>query len=161
MRAILPPIQLSTPAWVTHLAWTEATGAEPADRVRGAVRLGLSGREVSFAAPDTSGERRDDLLCAGVAAGLDSSVRKVAARADLAIERLAVIVTGDVDARGGVGDADAPVGFQSLRVEVRLRLASRDPDAVTRTVTIAERQCVTLQTLRAGVPVELVISDDD
>jgi hypothetical protein len=33
--------------------------------------------------------------------------------------------------------------------------------AVTRTVTIVERQCVALQTLRAAIPVELVISKDD
>jgi hypothetical protein len=53
---------------------------------------------MSFAAKDTAGERRVDLLWAAVAAGLDSSVRTVAARADLAIGQLAVIVTRDVDA---------------------------------------------------------------
>jgi organic hydroperoxide reductase OsmC/OhrA len=159
MRAFVPPIQISTPRWITHLAWTETTAIEAEGRDRGVVRLGLDGHESSYVLEDTSAGRGDDLLCAALAAGFDTTIRRVAARAGHAIERLAVMVTGDVDARGGRGEEDAPVGFQSMRVEVQLRLSSRERGLVTRTVMAAERQCVVLQTLLAAVPVELAINE--
>lgn len=160
MRAMLPAIHLSTPAWVTHLAWTEAEGTEAADRTRGVVRLGLDGREVAFALEDEARGQRDHLLCAAVAGCLDANVRRAAARARVTIERLAILVTADVDIRGSLGEAGVPVGFQSMRVEVQLRLAARDRAATAHTVATAERLCVTLQTLRASLPIELVLSED-
>jgi organic hydroperoxide reductase OsmC/OhrA len=154
MRAILPTIHLTTEAWDTHLAWTEA-GAEAA----GVVRLGLDGHGAAYPLQDMTGDRPDDLLCAAVAASLDSTIRRIAAGMNLAIQRLAVLVTGDVDARGALDEPGVPVGFQSMRVEVQIRLAGGGVGPAARAVSAAERQCVTLQTLRACVPIDVVITD--
>jgi len=134
MRTVIQPTQLSTgvrdrqaalrsryvrapeSAWATHFAWTEASGPELADPFRGTVRVGVAGREVAFALDDAVGGPHDapapgELFCAALAACLDSTLRLVAARMDVTIERLAVIVTGDVDARGSLGDSGVPSGF--------------------------------------------------
>src|SRR5262245_51585579 len=112
-------------AWATHLAWTDASGPEIADPYHGTVRVGLDGRELPFALDDAVGGPHDgpapgELLCAALAACVDSTIRLVAARMQIALVRLAVIVTGDVDGRGALGEEDVPVGFQSIRLEVQL-----------------------------------------
>jgi len=160
MLTILSSIPRGNPDWVTHLAWTDSADAKTADPPRGIVRLGLDGHATSYA-PEDDGGGRDDLLCAAVAAGLEATIRRVAAAARGTVERLAIIVTGDVDARGALGEPGVPVGFQSLRVEVHLRLAGQDRDATSRTIHAADRLCVALQTLRGCVPVDLVVADDD
>ena len=150
-------------AWVTHLAWTEASNVK--DAHRGAVRVGLEGRELSLSLERAVGGPHDDmrprdLFCAAIAACLDSSIRLVAARQGVPLERLVVIVTGDVDARGVLGDPDVPVGFQSMRVEVQLRLgAGARPGSAGRLLATAEQHCVLLQTLGAVVPIEIVVGD--
>ena len=180
MRTILPPL-LSNPtreieaalrarydrapesAWVTHLAWTEASNVH--DAHRGAVRVGLEGRELSLSLERAVGGPHDDmrprdLFCAAIAACLDSSIRLVAARQGVALERLVVIVTGDVDARGVLGDPEVPVGFQSMRVEIQLRVgAGTSQWSAGRLLATAEQHCVLLQTLGSVVPIEIVVSN--
>jgi uncharacterized OsmC-like protein len=146
-------------AWVTHLAWTEASNVT--DAHRGAVRVGLEGRELSLSLERAVGGPNDDmrprdLFCAAIAACFDSSIRLVAARQGVALERLVVIVTGDVDARGVLGDPDVPVGFQSMRIEVQLRVRG---GSAGRLLATAEQHCVLLQTLGTVVPMEIVIGD--
>jgi len=147
-------------AWVTHLAWTEGSGAD--DPLRGVVRLGLEGREIPYALESALGGPEDqvgprELFCAAVASSVDSTLRLIAARMDVGIERLAVIVTGDVDARGALGDLEVPAGFQSLRVEIDVALApGQRAGAAQRLLAIAEQHCVLLQTLRHALPIEIV-----
>ena len=97
-----------------------------------------------------------DLLCAALAACLDSTLRIVAARLGVRLISLEVDVTADVDVRGTLMlDRSVPVGFQGMRCAVRLRAAEgTDVTLVQKLVTAAEQSCVNLQTLRAGVPVE-------
>ena len=152
-------------AWATHLAWTDASGAALADPYRGVTRTGLVGRELPYALDDAVGGPKDEptpgeILCAALAASLDATLRLVAIRRGITVASLAVIVTGDVDARGALGDPDVPVGFQSLRVEVQLRLADGTPPGTAdHLLGFAERQRELMATLRTGVPVELVTEE--
>lgn len=147
-------------AWATHLAWTEDAG--PADPYRGAVHLGLAGRAVPFSLDDAVGGPHDaptpgELLCAALAASMSAAIRIMASRLGITIERLAVIATGDVDARGALGEAGVPVGFQSMRLEIQLRLEDLFDSVADILVARAERRCELLQTLRFAVPIEVVI----
>jgi hypothetical protein len=65
-------------------------------------------------------------------------------------------VTGRVDVRGTLNiDPDVRVGFESMRMEVRLRAAPAAPARLLERLRVGgERLCVTLDTLRTGVQVE-------
>lgn len=97
-----------------------------------------------------------DILCAALAACLDSTIRIIAARLGVTLERLEVDVTAEVDVRGTLRvEEDVPVGFQSMRCDVDIRAADgTDPDRVETLIEAAEYSCVNYQTLRSGVPVE-------
>jgi len=103
-----------------------------------------------------------DVLCAALAACLDSTIRIVAGRLDVALEHLAVEVTADVDVRGTlVVEQDVPVGFQEMQCHVDIRAADgTDPELVKQLTDAAEYSCVNLQTLRSGVPVETSVEID-
>ena len=149
-------------AWATHLAWTEASGADP---FRGEVRMSLAGRRLAFALDDGVGGPHDqpspgELLCAALAACVDSTLRLAAAAMDVGIRDLAVIVTGDVDSRGGLGETHVPVGFQSMRVEIRLRVEDdASAGAAEALIGIAQCRSPILQTLGAAVRIVLVRSE--
>ncbi len=98
-----------------------------------------------------------DVLCAALAACLDTTLRILAARLAVPIVSLRVSVTGDVDVRGTLSvDRKVPVGMQRMHCRVDLRPAADVPsEALRRLVAAAEHACVVLQTLRYGVPVEL------
>lgn len=98
-----------------------------------------------------------DVLCAALAACLDTTLRILAARLRIPLESLTVVVTGEVDVRGTLAVSDGvSVGFQRLRCQVEIEPAKEVPAAaVDRLLRAAERACVVLQTLRNGVPVEL------
>ncbi len=95
------------------------------------------------------------LLCAALAACVDSTIRMIADRLEVGIADLEVDVTGDVDVRGCLAiDPDVRPGFRGLRCEVRLRpAAAANRRSVEILLAQAERLCVTLDTLRNGVPV--------
>jgi uncharacterized OsmC-like protein len=97
-----------------------------------------------------------DILCSALAACLDSSLRMVANVYGIVLEHVAVEVEGEVDVRGTLGmGRDVPVGFQAMHCRVHVRAAADTPPAdVQRLVATAERACIVLQTLRAGVKVD-------
>lgn len=100
-----------------------------------------------------------DLLCAALAACLDSTIRIIAGRLGVTLEKLDVTVAADVDVRGTlVIEEDVPVGFQSMECHVDIRAEDgTDPELVETLIEAAEYSCVNLQTLRSGVPVETTI----
>ncbi len=153
-------------AWATHLAWTESSWQAMADPFRGTVFVSLAGRGQAFSLDDSVGGPHDEtapgeLLCAALASSFDSTLRLAAARMDVAIEHLAVVVTGDVDARGALGVAGVPVGFQSMRLQVDLRLAAgTHAGTADRLLANAERHCEVLQTLRPGVPIVVIRAEE-
>jgi len=103
-----------------------------------------------------------NLLCAALAGCFDTTLRILAARLGVPLDRLRVVVVGEIDVRGALAVDDAvPVGFQRLRCRVELELGEGAPaTARERLLAAAERACVVLQTLRAGVPVELRVGDE-
>jgi uncharacterized OsmC-like protein len=146
-------------ARVTEQART--AGNDPADPYHGTVRAGADLHETSwwFGLHSAMGGQHDapnpgDLLCAAVAACLDSSIRLVARRLAVTVERLEVKVTGEVDVRGALGlERDVPVGLRSIRSVVRMQTpAGTDPALLQYLLSMAERSSIVLQTLRTGVP---------
>lgn len=97
-----------------------------------------------------------DMLCAALAACQDSAVRMVANLLGIELTALAVRVTATADVRGAMAlNAEVPVGFQSMRCEVDLKVkAGTAPELLQKLRTAAERCCVVQQTLRNPPPVE-------
>jgi uncharacterized OsmC-like protein len=97
-----------------------------------------------------------DILCSALAACLDSSIRMVANLLGLELEFLQVCVAGEVDVRGAMMvDRSVPVGFQSMRCDVQMRVtAGTDPRLLDKLRAAAEQSCVVLQTLRAPPRIE-------
>lgn len=97
------------------------------------------------------------VLCAALAGCMDSTLRMIADHLGVDIRHLEVDVSGDVDVRGclAVEPAVRP-GFQQLRCEIRL---TPEPGTDNRRVQVlldqAQNLCVTLDTLRHGVPVDV------
>jgi uncharacterized OsmC-like protein len=139
--------------------------ADLGDPLHGRVRTGSSSvADIAFAVHQAIGGLHDapvpgDLLCAALASCQESSLRMVANVYGVVLEELSVEVHAHVDVRGTLGMNPAvPVGFQAIGVHVRLRAAPGTPPARLRQCCrAAERACVVLQTLRSGVPVDLVL----
>lgn len=63
---------------------------------------------------------------------------------------------GDLDFRGTLGvDKQAPVGFRAIRLIFEVR-GSASAEELARLIELTERYCVVYQTLRGGVPLEVV-----
>src|SRR4051794_16076534 len=91
------------------------------------------------------------VACAGV------TLRSVATNRGLEVGGT-LRAEGDLDFRGTLGiDPDAPVGFVSIRLVFDLDTAESAED-VAELIATTERYCVVLQTISAGIPVELVRS---
>jgi uncharacterized OsmC-like protein len=100
-----------------------------------------------------------DILCAALAACLDSTLRIIADRLDIRIESLNIETTVEADARGTLlVDRSVPVAFQRMESRVRLRLAEPDAAKVQMLMAAAEHSCVVLQTLRGGVSTSVHIA---
>jgi uncharacterized OsmC-like protein len=97
-----------------------------------------------------------EMLCAALASCQHGLLRMIAANFGIELDELEVEVTGTVDVRGTLAiDPQVRVGFESMRMNVRLRAAEGTPDRLLERFRLAgEYLCVTLDTLRRGVPVE-------
>jgi len=103
-----------------------------------------------------------DMLCAALAACLDSTIRIIANRLGVTLTALEVDVSADVDVRGTlVVDRDVPVGFQKMQCRVNLGAAEgTNPNLVKKLLAASEQSCVNLQTLRSGVTIETSFGED-
>ncbi len=97
------------------------------------------------------------ILCAALAGCMDSTVRMIADHLGVGIEHLEVEVVGEVDVRGCLAmDPSVRSGFQQLRCEVRLEPAEGVDERLAGVLLQqTEKLCVTLDTLRRGVPVDV------
>ena len=96
-----------------------------------------------------------DLLLAALAACQEITLRMVAANMGIELEALDIDVEGDWDARGTLAFSGAPIGLTAIRCTTRATV--RDDargDRAERLLRSAEKYCVVLNTLRAGVAVE-------
>lgn len=95
------------------------------------------------------------LLCAALAACMDSTVRMLADRFGVRIERLEVEVNGDADVRGCLAmSRSVRPGFRQMQCRLALELdPGVDPQVGAMLVRQTEKLCVTLDTLRNGTPI--------
>jgi uncharacterized OsmC-like protein len=90
------------------------------------------------------------VACAGV------TLKAVATALEIPLRAATVRAEGDVDFRGTLGvDRAAPVGFRAIRLAFDV-----DTDAaqekIDKLITLTERYCIVLQTLRQPAPVTVV-----
>jgi uncharacterized OsmC-like protein len=129
---------------------------------RGKVEIGDGhGVSVEFVADEKVGGPGDapnppDIMCASVAACEHLTVQMVADLMGVELRELEVEVSGEVDTRGTLLiSREAPIGFRSMRCDVRLRCAPGTDERRRRLLgEYAERSCVTLATVREGVAVD-------
>ncbi len=98
------------------------------------------------------------VLCAALAACMESTIRMVADHLRVGIAHLEVEVVGDADVRGCLAmDRSIRSGFRQLRCEVKLQPSGEVNERLLQKVLDqAEQLCVTLDTLRNGVPIDIV-----
>lgn len=98
-----------------------------------------------------------ELLCGALAACFDGTLRMIAAQLGVELEQVEVEVSADLDVRGALAvDPDVRVGLEAMQVVVRLRPAPGTPRELRDALAgAAERHCITLDTLRKGLPVEV------
>lgn len=88
--------------------------------------------------------------CAGV------TLRAVATAKGIEIKGGAVKAEGDLDFRGTLGLAeDAPVGFKDIRLRFEVDTAA-PPEELERLISLTERYCVVLQTLKTSPKISTV-----
>jgi uncharacterized OsmC-like protein len=89
-----------------------------------------------------------DMLLEALAACAGVTLKAVATAIDFRLRGGSVSVEGDLDFRGTLGvERSAPVGFREIRL--RFTLDTDEPDERReRLLTLTERYCVVLQTLR-------------
>lgn len=102
-----------------------------------------------------------DMLCAALAACLDSTLRIIADRLGISLTKLEVEVTAEVDVRGTLMvDRAVPVGFQTMRCQVKIGTAEgTDSKLVQKLVAASEHSCVNLRTLLANLPIETSVHE--
>jgi uncharacterized OsmC-like protein len=122
-----------------------------------------TGRAIAVAGlhPATGGSGHElcsgDMLLEALVACAGVTVRAVSTALGINVRGGSVEAEGDLDFRGTLGvDKEAAVGFKSIRVKFTL-----DTDApqeqIDKLLTLTERYCVVLQTVRNSVPAEAVV----
>lgn len=149
--------QVPEEAQITDRARTR--GGLAADPFHGRVVVGREdhGIELSFGIHRAVGGDHDapnpgDLLCAGLAACMDATLRIIADRMGVQLAELEVEVTAHADVRGTLlVDRSVPVGFHRIECETRLRTADgTSPPLSNKLRALAEECCVNYQTLLGG-----------
>jgi uncharacterized OsmC-like protein len=130
----------------------------------GSVQIGASsfGVEVPVGVHHAVGGMHDlpvpgDILCAALAACVDSTIRVISNNLGVPLKSLDVDVRADCDVRGTLRvDPSVRVGFKTMRVSVNVApgpgISSKRVEDL---VEVAEQCCVVLQTLKHGVAVSL------
>jgi uncharacterized OsmC-like protein len=97
-----------------------------------------------------------DLLLAALASCQETTLRMVAANLGIDLEELEVTVEADWDPRGTLAmGREFAIGITAVRAHTRVVVRGDERGArAERLLRSAERYCVVLSTLRAGVPVE-------
>ncbi|OOG27567.1 peroxiredoxin [Thioalkalivibrio denitrificans] len=89
-----------------------------------------------------------DMLLEALAACAGVTLRAVATAFDVEVRGGRVIAEGDLDFRGTLGVAkDCPVGFSAIRLRFEID-SDADREILEKIITVTERYCVVLQTLR-------------
>ena len=110
--------------------------------------------------PDISSELcSGDMLLESLVACFGVTVRAVSTSMGIPISGGSITAEGDLDFRGTLGvkaedGSNVSVGFQKINLVVRLDVDDEYKRQVDKLISLSERYCVVLQTLRSGVTVE-------
>jgi uncharacterized OsmC-like protein len=97
-----------------------------------------------------------DLLLGALAACAQVTCQMVATAMGIPIDRIEVVVEGDLDLRGTLGvSREAKVGFERIRLRFEIDAPDATPEQIEDLVAKSERYCTVLQTLQDPPPVEL------
>jgi uncharacterized OsmC-like protein len=160
-QAPLRQAYVEDPQRALSVKWAATTAGAGADAFHSVVEIGKGyGVSQRLGIDRKVGGDHDlpnpaDLLCAALAACEDSAVRMIADLLGVQILDLRVEVTGEVDVRGALAiDRSVKVGFRSMNCHVHVRVPqSTEQPRLAALRKQAEASCVTLDTLRSGVPV--------
>lgn len=100
-----------------------------------------------------------DLLCGALASCLDSTIRIIAQRLKIKLNKVEVEVKGHLDVKGTLRvDRSVPIGFQELNYTLTIEpVAGTNPLHLQRLITAAEYSCVNLQTLKSSTNIRTTI----
>ena len=110
--------------------------------------------------PDMTSELcSGDMLLESLVACFGVTVRAVATSMSIPVTGGTVTAEADLDFRGTMGvkaedGSNVAVGFQKIVLKVRLEVDEEYKDQMEKLISLSERYCVVLQTLRNGVTVE-------
>ena len=141
----------------TNLTCSLASGAA-AKRIAG--MHAAAGGNAGSGAPDISSELcSGDMLLESLVACFGVTVRAVSTSMGIPVSGGSVTVEGVLDFRGTLGvkaedGSNVNVGFQKINLVVRLEVEDEYKAQVDKLISLSERYCVVLQTLRNGVTVE-------
>jgi len=95
-----------------------------------------------------------DILCAALASCYESTLRLIANRLGIGLNKTRVSVTAEVDVRGTLGaDRRVPVGFQSMHMDIEVEVQD-SPEKMAKTLLQATKHsCVVYQTLKNALPI--------
>src|SRR3954466_4445541 len=89
-----------------------------------------------------------DLLLGALAACAQITCQMVATAMGVPVQRIEVIVEGDLDLRGTLGIArDVPIGFESIRTRFEIDAPEATPEQLSALREKTEQYCVVMQTL--------------
>ena len=95
-----------------------------------------------------------DILCAALAACLESTIRMIADRLEIQLEHTKVSVGATLDVHGTLRlDDSVPVGFQKMDVAVELGSKNAGKKVLNTLFRAAVKSCVVYQTLKPGISI--------
>ncbi len=99
-----------------------------------------------------------DLLCATLASCFESTLRMIAGRLNIKLEKTSVKASALVDVRGTLMiDPSVPVGFQRMHLEIEVMAESVKNNVMVALLKATKHSCVIYQTLKKGTPIEVDI----
>ncbi|MCF8246686.1 MAG: OsmC family protein [Saprospiraceae bacterium] len=95
-----------------------------------------------------------DILCASLAACVESTLRMIASRLEIELFETKIEVTASIDVRGTlIIDRAVPVGFQSMHIAMEIGARNISDKMIHTLVNATKRSCVVYQTLKKGLPI--------
>jgi uncharacterized OsmC-like protein len=95
-----------------------------------------------------------DILCASLAACVESTLRMIASRLEIELFETKIEVTANIDVRGTlIMDKTVPVGFQSMHITMEIGARNLSDKMIHTLVNATKRSCVVYQTLKKGLPI--------
>ncbi|MEX1032023.1 MAG: OsmC family protein [Cellvibrionaceae bacterium] len=100
-----------------------------------------------------------DMLLEALAACAGVTLRAVATAFGVDLRNGKIVAEGDLDFRGTLGvSKDIPVGFKEIRLKFETE-SDADEATMKKLISVAERYCVVLQTIRAAPPVVVSLNE--